>query len=237
MIVSGTQSGQVAVWNAENHSRVAEFKAHDVSVNAVDISPEATKIATGSNDETACIWSLSTGERLLSPLKHNDWVVAAKFSPDGRLVATATLQFVRVYDSRNGSLLAQFTVTVSSWLNYSLAWVGDSKQLFVLSISGYIYRVDVSTGTVLSKWQIYSGRGAESIALASDGTFVATSARSSVSFWDTTTEEQIGIVGYTHHIKSMAMSSNYDLITSGDKSITLWALCGTLPSHYVSVPA
>jgi len=93
---------------------------------------------------------------------------------------------------------------------------------------------------MLSKWQIHSSRNAESITMASDGAFVAASSGSSVSFWDTTTQEQNGVViEYTHNIWSMAMSSNYDLVTSGDKRITLRALCGTLPSHYlgdVSVP-
>jgi WD40 repeat protein len=91
-------------------------------VHAVDISPDATKIATGSTDKTACVWSLSTGERLLDPFKHDDWVVAVKFSPDGQLIATATWgrDSVRVYDSQNGHLLVEF-------LNQSLAWANSSK--------------------------------------------------------------------------------------------------------------
>ena len=221
VIVGGTESGLVTVWNAESHSKVAEFQAHRSRVRAVDVSPDATKIATGSSDKTACIWSLSTSEKLLGPLEHGFRVMAAKFSPDGRLIATATEQSVRIYDSQNGSLLVEFPVNVYSWLNQSLAWASDSKQLFALSPDGNIHHVDVSAKTTLSKWQIHSGQNAESIALAGDGKFAATSAGSSVSFWDTATQEQIGVViKYTHHIKSMAMSSNYDLITSGDENIT-----------------
>jgi len=70
-IVSGTKSGVVTVWNAESHSKVTEFQAHSNGVNAVDVSPDATKIVTGSGDYTACVWSLLTGERLLSPWKHD----------------------------------------------------------------------------------------------------------------------------------------------------------------------
>ena len=236
LIVSGTADGWVTVWNAERHSKVAEFKAHRDWVRAVDISPDATKIATGSYDFTACVWSLST--RLLGPLEHSHWVVAAKFSPDGRLVATATCYSARVYDSQNGSLLVEFPVKVNSVFNQSLAWASDSRKLFALSHDGYIYRVDVSTNrTPLSKWPIHSSNNPICIALASDGTFIAASAGSSLSFWDTTTQEQIGVViEYTHDIISMAMSSNYDLVTSGNTKITLRALWGTLPSHYVSIP-
>ena len=236
VIVSGTSSGLVTVWNTESHSKAVEFQAHGGWVRAVDVSPDATKIATGSSDCTACVWSLSTGEKLLGPLEHGSGVATTKFSPDGRLIATATRNHdsVRVYDSQNGSLLVEFPVNVYSESNQSLAWASNSKQLFALSRDGNMYRVDVSAKTTLSKWQIHSSQNAESIALASDGTFIATSAGSSVSFWDTTTQEQIGVViEYTHVIWSMAMSSNYDLVTSGNKKITLRPLYGTLASHYL----
>jgi len=233
-IVSGTRSGHsVMVWNTESHSKVTEFKAHADFVRAVDVSPDAKKIATSSDDRTACVWSLSTGERLLGPWKHEYWVLAAKFSPDGRLVATATYHSLRTYDNQNGSLLVEFPVEVNSSFNQSLAWASDSKQLFALSHDGYVHRVDVLAKTTLSKWHIHSSDKPISIAIASNGTFIAASAHSSVSFWDTTTQEQIGtVIEYTHSVESMAMSSNYDLVTSGEKRITLRALCGILPPHY-----
>jgi len=238
LIVSGTESGLVTVWNAENHSKVTGFQAHRNYVRALDVSPDATKIATGSGDKTACIWSLSTGEKLLGPLKHEHWVAAIKFSPDGRLIATATQSHsVQVYDSDKGSPLVGFPVTVNATINESLAWASDSNRLFALSGDGYIHHVDVSAKATLSKWRIHSSNNSDCIALAGNGTFVAASADSSLSFWDTSSQEQIGaVITYTHRIRSMTISSNYDLVTGGDKKITLRAICGFLPSHYVSVP-
>jgi len=235
-IVTGMVGGDVTVWNGRNHLKVTEFDAHNHYVNAVDISPDATKFATGSSDKTACVWSLSTGERLLGPMKHDFEVVAAKFSPNGRLIATATedRDSVRVYDSRNGSLLVEFPVKVNWGFNQSLAWASDSMQLFALSHDGYIHRVDVLAETTLAKWQIHNRNDPTCIALASNGTFLAASARSSVSFWDTTTREQIGtVIKYTHHVSAMVMSSNCDLVTSGDERITLQSLRGILPSLYI----
>ncbi|KAF8547368.1 hypothetical protein OG21DRAFT_1490282 [Imleria badia] len=235
-VVSGTWSGLVTVWNAENHEKVTEFKAHSNWVRAVDVSPDGTRIATGSQDSTACVWSLSTGERLLGPLGHGGgWVVAAKFSPNGCLIATATLDpnAVWVYDSRNGRHLVDgIPIRVNAALNNSLAWASDSKQLFVLAHDGNINCLDASTGTTLSTWPIHSNYGM-CISLASNGTFIAASAGSSVSFWDTTTREQIGsVIEFTHDIWTMAISANCDLVISGDKRITFRSLCGILPSYY-----
>jgi len=228
VIVGGTKSGLVTVWNAESHSKVSEFQAHPRCVPAVDVSPDATRIATGSDDHSACVWSLSTRKRLLRPLKHNYELAAVKFSPNGHLIATATWNrdSVRVYNSQNGSLLVEFPVQVYSALNRSLSWATDSKELFVSSRDRHIHRVDVSTGTTLSQWYIPGRHDSTCITLASNGTLIAASVGPSVSFWDTTTQEQIGsVVEYTHDIWSMAMSSNYELVTSGRSEIILRALC------------
>ena len=192
-IVSGSSSGQVTVWNAKTHELVNGFKGHDEGVYVVDLSPDATKIATGSYDKTVCIWSLSTRQRLLGPFEHPNWVIAVKFSPDGRLIATVTFRrkSVRIYDSQDGRLLVNFPIQVSSSLsNQSLAWVRDSKQLFVLSRDGNIHRLDVSSRTTLFNLGPTHGYNfAKCISLASNGTFIAASADSSVSFWDTATHQ------------------------------------------------
>ena len=234
-IVSGTVFGQVAVWNGENHSKVTEWKAHNDWVNAVDVSPDGTRIATGSGDRTLCVWSLSTGKRLLGPFEHDEWVRAVKFSPNGRLIATATWEHdVRVYDSQNGGLLREFPVGVYSPWNQSLAWASDSKQLFALSRDGNIHCLDLSTGTTLSKWAIHSSKDPRCIALASNGTFIAASVDSSISFWDTATHEQIrSVIKYTHNIWCMALSANYDLVIGGDDRFTIRGLWDILPYHYL----
>ena len=234
-VVIGAHSGLVTVWNAESHEKVTELKAHNDRVRAVDVSPDVTRIATGSRDKTVCVWSLSSGECLLGPLKYDHWVVAVKFSPDGRLIATATWnRDVQVYDSRNAALVSDFPVQVNSAINQSLAWASDSKRLFALSRDGNINCLDVSTGTTLSKWAIHSSHNPRCIALASNGTFIAASTNSSISFWDAGMREQIGsVIKHSRVIWSMAISANYDLVISGRKTITLLGLCDILPSRYL----
>ena len=236
-VVSGTNIGLVAVWNAENHSKETEWKAHKDWVHAVDVSPDGTRVATGSDDGTLCVWYLSkpsTGSRLvLGPVKHDNTVIAVKFSPNGCLVATATWKrdSVRVYDSQNGHLL--FQVPVNSTSNQSLAWASDSKQLFALSRDGNVHCLVVSAETTLSKWAIHSSDNPRCIALASNSRFIVASANSSVSFWDTATHEQIGsVIEHTHDIGSMAISTDYHLATAAGDRITVLNLCDVLPSPY-----
>ena len=218
---------------------MTEFKAHNDRGRAVDVSPHGAIIATGPDDCTVCVWSLSTGEELLGPLEHDHSVVAVKFSPNGHLIATSTRETsVRICDSHNGGfddgLLVEFPIQVYSALNQSLAWASDSNQLFALSRDGKIHCLDVSTGKTLSKWAIHSSDDPYCIALARNGTFIAASAHSSVSFWDTVTHERIGsVIKQTHDVWSMAVSTNYDLVARGNMTITLWGFCDILSFRYL----
>ena len=101
-IVSGTKSGSVQVWNAESGEKVTEFKSPRVktAVREVDVSPDSTQIVSGSGGGTVFVWSLSTWKPLFGPWRPSSSadVLAVKFSPDGRLIATAwsSPQCVRV---------------------------------------------------------------------------------------------------------------------------------------------
>ena len=234
-IVGGMENGQVMVWNGETHERVREFKAHIRAVRPVDVSPDGTTIATGSEDWTVCLWSLSTGQRRLGPLKHYKDVAAIKFSPDGRLFATATYEYnsVRIYTSRKGSLVADFPIQVRWVRNDYLAWHSDSEKLFVSCRNCNIHCLEVSTKTTLSQWTIPGNYNPGCISLASNGTFIAVSDGSSVSFWDITTHDQIGsAVHHSDDIFSMAISAKNDFVVGGGTKITLWKLPDILPPSY-----
>ena len=234
-IISWTESGQVTVWNAESHEKVTDFKAHSNCIRAVDVSPDGTRIATGSDDKTVCVWSLSTGQRLHGPWQHNSFVAAVKFSPNGNLLATATWfrNSIRIYHSKNDHLYFDVPIRVTLSGNQSLAWANDSAQLFALSYDGNIHCISSFNGTTLSQWPIQYSSNPMCIALASNDTFIAVSADSSVLFWDTTSHKQIGsAIKHTAFVWSIAISANYDLVVGGGKSITFRSLCDILPSPY-----
>ena len=236
-IVSGTESGQVTVWNTESHKKVTEFKAHNNLMRALDVSPDGTRIATGSDDKTVCVWSLQTGRRFLGPLQHSFSVAAVRFSPNGYYIAAATWfrNSVRTYHSETGSLCSNFPIRVTLSENQSLAWASDSRQLFASSYYGKIHCPTVTDWNTFSEaqWPIDSSSNLTCIALASNETFIAVSAESSVSFWDTTSHKQIGsVIKHTAYVESITISANYHIVVGGGKAITVWSLCDILPLPY-----
>ena len=246
--VSGMGNGRVEVWNAENYKKVIGWQAYSKSATSesrwpVDISPDGTNIVTVSDDsrQGACVWLISTAQPLPNhglkskSLVTGPYIVALKFSPDGRSIASITSKSIQIYDSLYTHCLSTFPIQVKESNNKSISWTSDSKKLFALSSDGNIHCLNVSAKTVdPGSWAIhdYSPKFG-SIALARNGAFIAASASLSVSFWDTATHQQIGsIICHPTNILCMDISENYDLVTAGGTKIILWDLHQVLPSPY-----
>jgi centriolar protein POC1 len=57
--VSGSEDGNVIVWNFKPQMRPYKFIGHKGGVNDVAITPDGSLIASGSNDSTVRLWTNS----------------------------------------------------------------------------------------------------------------------------------------------------------------------------------
>ena len=69
---------------------VGTLQGHSRGVNGVSFSPDGTKVASGSNDETVKLWDVTSGECLQTLEGHFDDVNSVSFSPDGTKVASGS---------------------------------------------------------------------------------------------------------------------------------------------------
>ena len=61
------------------------LQGHSGSVLSVAFSSDGKRLASGSSDQTICIWDAQTGNLILDPLEgHTDQVISVGFSPDGK---------------------------------------------------------------------------------------------------------------------------------------------------------
>jgi WD40 repeat protein len=91
-----------AVW--QQCPRVVRLGVHRGPIWSVKLSPNGRFVLTASDDNTACLWELATGQLVLT-LPHEQSVKQAAFSGDGKNILTVCEDFaVRVWDASTGHL-------------------------------------------------------------------------------------------------------------------------------------
>ncbi|MGH9753740.1 MAG: AAA-like domain-containing protein [Blastocatellia bacterium] len=77
---------------------------HSEPVNAVAFSPDGKFVLTGSNDSTARLWRVDSGQ-LISTLRHDSFVNAVAFSPDGKYAVAMTDYWIHFSSMTEGGLI------------------------------------------------------------------------------------------------------------------------------------
>ena len=215
-VVCGTSNG-ASVWDGDMDEKLITVEGGN-DVWAVDVSPDSTRFATGTNKFEVSIWNI-TAERLVGPLKHDNSVTGAKFSPSGGQIATACYGgSIRIFDSYNGDKLISIdTTTPNIAATTPLAWSADGQQIFATSNDDKIRSFDASTGSQLAELQILNdGYDVTSIALAPNGKFIATFADQSISFLDASTLTRTGpVISDSGDIRSIVISQDNSYLATG----------------------
>ena len=54
-------------------------------------NPDGKQLASGSVDETVCVWDAASGQCTATLLGHTDTVTSVVFSPDGKQLASGSV--------------------------------------------------------------------------------------------------------------------------------------------------
>ena len=203
-IAAGTYDGDVIVWDTKTCETAFSHKGKYIygDINGVDFSPDSTELVSASDSGTVSIWDIATRKRV-QILDHQNLVVAVKYSPQDDRIATASIDSVRVWGSNDGCLLVNITVTVTPWRNTGLLWFNN--HLFVIS-DRKIKQFEASTGSAVSEWPLPDSNSSSCIALPNKGEVIAYSTQRAVTFWDTATHTQRGLIQHPQDIHSIAVS-------------------------------
>ncbi|KAF8553994.1 hypothetical protein OG21DRAFT_1140929 [Imleria badia] len=230
-IVTGAADG-FAIWSSVQGGAPISVVRHAIGgVRAIDISSDSKWVITGSDARAADVWDISTGERRpgLGPLKHEYNVIAVKFCPCGKRIATATLfGSVRIYATSSGQKILTIPISVTSTLsvpNVTLAWFTHRPQIFAVS-QGQIKCLKSEDGSVVYQWALRGVTHPSSITLSPNSKLIAYSLNDTVVLRDTSTREQIGnALKHNGNVSCIAFSPGSDhLVAGADSKITIWDL-------------
>ncbi len=172
------------------HERGPTFRRESFAVGQkcleAHFSPDGSKVATASVDNTARIWDGFTGEPLTPALQHPDWVVVVRFTPDGKQIATGCKNGeVRFWNTASGELVGP-AFRHEKWVNF-IEFDREGRRMFTGADDQTAQVWEVATGKPVGS-RIRHGGWVRAGQFSPDGGKVATaSADGTARIWDAAT--------------------------------------------------
>lgn len=110
LIVAGSQSGSLRVWNMEEAKIQRTLMGHKANVCSLDFHPYGEFVASGSVDTNIKLWDVRRKGCVFRYKGHTQAVRCLRFSPDGKWLASSSDDHtVKLWDLSGGKLMAEFT--------------------------------------------------------------------------------------------------------------------------------
>ena len=213
---------------------------HESSLTDVKINADSSRLFSSSNDGTAILWDLESGQQLFSMSEHTGRVNRADFSPSGNTLATASEDTsVKIWDTETGQVLTTLEGHVEGDIGNVIQGVTDvefspdGERIATAGADGQAKVWDVETGLELISIQGHpEGYGLTRISFSPDGSLLATGTDdlhddAMVKVWDAWTGRELYTVDEDRiRIWGVAFSPDGTRLAISDRSgiVNMWAL-------------
>ncbi len=214
-----------------------EFSGHTNSVSQVAIAPGGGQLASGGWDETVRLWNPTGGPSRLTLTGHTDWVLAIRFTPDGKTLLTASQRSVKAWDPSTGQLQRSWDGLPGQRI--SMVTISpDGRQLGCGFRDGGVrlYRLDKTAGSKLVATRKWPGHksGIDTLVFDRSGRRLATGCRTGeITIWDTATAKAVSKpAGHGgQQVSALAFAPKGDRLASGgfDTIVRTWSVTDGKP--------
>jgi WD40 repeat protein len=149
MFALGLYDGTISLIDSEGRQIRSLGGKGNTGIEGVWFSPDGQLLASNPVDRDKSlstgvkIWNVSSGQLLLSlPVKENSWLNEISWSPDGKSIATRSLQALRIWNTRTGMLEKEKVISGSA--GESAHYLPDGSAILTETPQG-LGRIDVGT--------------------------------------------------------------------------------------------
>ncbi|CAE7186110.1 unnamed protein product [Rhizoctonia solani] len=107
------------------------------TIGPVSLSPDGTRLVSGSSDNTIRVWNIQTGEMMFELVHgHEGGIGSIAYSPDGtRILSLSDDMTARIHDARSAEerALSRSTAKYADWVVSPNEWVVDNQSRLPLS--------------------------------------------------------------------------------------------------------
>lgn len=231
-VVWGTHTAIKAVMAAQSNdtlcftippeiSRCYPFEKRLGTQPVTAIATDGKGTLVSSNHATIEVWSLTTGQRIRSLRGHSQWVTALAISPNGKTLASGSLDgTINIWDLQSGILQATlFTdgVTVLAFSPDGSTLASGSRLINPAQTSGFspIQIWDMSTGRQIAT--IETGEPVTAIAFSPDGERFAFG-RMKASVWDLPSQ-RLNYTVNSGELNTLIFSADGRLLLTGSDGV------------------
>ena len=95
-----------SILQSPNTSFIQTLVGHSSGVTTVSITPDGSKIISGSFDKTIKIWNINTGEELKTLVGHSSFVTTVSITPDGsKIISGSEDKTIKIWNINTGEKL------------------------------------------------------------------------------------------------------------------------------------
>jgi WD40 repeat protein/transcriptional regulator with XRE-family HTH domain len=190
----------------------------------VALSPDGTRMLTGSSTGEVCLWRVADRTRLHSMAGHAGPIMTVALSEDGRIIGSASQDgTVRLWQAENGRPLA--TLRGHTSLVQGAAMGSSGNVIASASQDGTVKLWDTAAGHLLRTLEGQAG-GVLAVALSRDASLVVGGTQEgTVLLWEVSTGLLTAtLVGHTDAVPGVALSGDGRLLASAshDGTARLW---------------